>query len=107
VTATLPLPPVDPPPVRHTLPVQSVLWAERVEQQRGLDAAEVRARTERFGANVFAAAEVEPRWRAFVRQYKDLMQVVLLVAGVGRRYAVEGRGDQEGDPQVVGECAVP
>jgi hypothetical protein len=56
---------------------------------------------------VFAAAEVERRWRAFVRQYKDLMQVVLLVAGVGRRYAVEGRGDQEGDPQVVEECAVP
>ena len=25
---------------------------------------------------------MEPRWRAFLRQYTDLMQIVLLAAGV-------------------------
>jgi Ca2+-transporting ATPase len=89
VTATLPSPSVDSPPVWHTLPVDSVLSAERVEEARGLDAAEARSRTERFGANVFTAAEVEPRWRAFVRQYKDLMQVVLLVAGIVSLYQLK------------------
>jgi P-type Ca2+ transporter type 2C len=29
------------------------------------------------------AAKVEPRWHAFLRQYRDPMQIVLLVAGIG------------------------
>ena len=32
--------------------------------------------------NKFAEAEKEPRWRLFVRQYRDPMQIVLLVAGI-------------------------
>src|SRR4029453_3481109 len=35
-----------------------------------------------FGSNKFAEAEKEPRLRAFLRQYKDPMQIVLLVAGI-------------------------
>src|SRR3954468_12937793 len=54
-----------------------------VDANRGLTAAEAAARVERYGANKFAVAATEPRWRAFVRQYRDAMQIVLLVAGIG------------------------
>src|SRR3954454_15379464 len=54
-----------------------------VDANHGLTAAEAAARVERYGANKFAVAATEPRWRAFVRQYRDAMQIVLLVAGLG------------------------
>ena len=37
-------------------------------------------------------ADVEPRWRAFVRQYRDPMQIVLLVAGIGSIYPLHELG---------------
>ena len=37
---------------------------------------------QRFGPNKFAEGKREPRWRAFLRQYADPMQIVLLVAGI-------------------------
>ena len=40
------------------------------------------ARRAKFGPNRFAEAAKEPRWQAFMRQYKDPMQVVLLAAGI-------------------------
>src|SRR5271166_3142710 len=48
----------------------------------GLGSAEVASRAARFGPNKFDAGTAEPRWRVFLRQYADLMQIVLLVAGV-------------------------
>ena len=54
-----------------------------VEPGQGLSAAEVAARTQKYGPNRFAEAEPEPHWKAFVRQYRDAMQVVLLVVGIG------------------------
>ncbi|MFL6029522.1 MAG: cation-translocating P-type ATPase, partial [Gaiellaceae bacterium] len=53
-----------------------------VEPATGLSSAEAAARLEQYGANKFAETKAEPRWRAFVRQYADAMQIVLLVAGV-------------------------
>ena len=52
-----------------------------VDVHKGLSTAEATARREQYGPNKFAEAESEPRWHAFLRQYKDLMQVVLLVVG--------------------------
>ena len=69
-------------PVWHALSADRVLQAEGVDGQRGLSSVEVVSRTERFGPNTFDTAKVESRWRAFVRQYTDPMQVVLLVAGI-------------------------
>ncbi len=66
-------------------------WAlttdEALEQQgvsidAGLSAAEVESRRAKFGSNKFADAPKEPRWQAFLRQYKDPMQIVLLIAGI-------------------------
>ena len=54
-----------------------------VDTQSGLTPAEAGTRLEKYGPNAFVAAETEPRWRAFVRQYRDPMQIVLLVAGIG------------------------
>ena len=71
-----------PNPVWYALPVAEVLAAQGVDPQIGLTDGEVVARRERFGPNRFAEAKPEPRWRTFVRQYQDLMQVVLVVAAV-------------------------
>ena len=76
-------------PVWHTLSADRVLRAEKVDQQSGLNSAEVRTRTEQYGPNRFTAAKVESRWRAFVRQYRDLMQIVLLVAGIVSLYPLK------------------
>src|SRR5690349_18297077 len=54
-----------------------------VNPETGLSGAEAAARLQQYGPNKFAEAAVEPRWRAFVRQYYDPMQIVLLVAGIG------------------------
>ena len=69
-------------PVWHTLNADRVLQAEKVDEQSGLSSAEAASRAERFGPNKFDAGTVEPRWRAFLRQYTDLMQIVLLAAGL-------------------------
>jgi Ca2+-transporting ATPase len=54
-----------------------------VDIKVGLSSEEAAKRLEQYGPNAFTAAETEPRWRAFVRQYRDPMQIVLLVAGIG------------------------
>jgi P-type Ca2+ transporter type 2C len=69
-------------PVWHTLRADQVLQAEEVDGQHGLTSAEAASRAERLGPNSFDAGKGEPRWRAFVRQYADLMQIVLLAAGL-------------------------
>jgi Ca2+-transporting ATPase len=76
------LAPDDAGPVWHTLSADGVLRAEKVDEQSGLSSAEAAARAEQFGPNKFDAGKSEPRWRAFLRQYTDLMQIVLLAAGV-------------------------
>jgi P-type Ca2+ transporter type 2C len=54
-----------------------------VDTHAGLAPDEAGTRLERYGPNAFAATKTEPRWQAFVRQYRDPMQIVLLVAGIG------------------------
>src|SRR5499427_1578074 len=76
----------------HTLGADQVLHSEGVDEQRGLSSAEAAARAERFGPNEFAAGQAEPRWRAFVRQYRDPMQLVLLAAGIGSLYPLKQLG---------------
>jgi P-type Ca2+ transporter type 2C len=66
----------------YELPVEQVAASFDVDPARGLSSAEAAARLDQYGANKFAEAKAEPRWRAFVRQYYDAMQIVLLVAGI-------------------------
>ena len=51
-----------------------------VDPATGLTAEEARARLGSHGPNRLAAGKKEPAWRAFLRQYEDFMQIVLLVA---------------------------
>jgi Ca2+-transporting ATPase len=66
----------------HALSEADALAAQGVDPAAGLSDAEVESRRATFGPNRFAEAAKEPRWRAFLRQYKDPMQIVLLVAGI-------------------------
>ena len=78
-----------PPPARaedkqwFALAGEAVAQELGVDEHAGLSPAEAGTRLEKCGPNAFVAAETEPRWRAFVRQYRDPMQIVLLVAGIG------------------------
>jgi P-type Ca2+ transporter type 2C len=63
-----------------------------VDPAQGLSAAEAASRLATYGPNKFAEVKVEPRWRAFVRQYRDPMQIVLLVAGIGSLYPLKELG---------------
>ena len=56
--------------------------SQGVDVAAGLSAAEVSARRTKFGPNAFAEAKKESRLTAFLRQYRDAMQIVLLVAGI-------------------------
>ena len=76
----------------HTLGADQVLQSERVDAQRGLSSAEAAARAQQFGPNQLAAGRAEPRWHAFVRQYRDPMQIVLLAAGIGSIYPLKQLG---------------
>ena len=63
-----------------------------MDPANGLSGAEAASRLASVGPNKFAVAAVEPRWRAFVRQYRDPMQIVLLVAGIGSLYPLKELG---------------
>ena len=76
----------------HTLGADQVLHSEGVDGRCGLSSAEAAARAQRSGPNKLAAAKAEPRWHAFVRQYSDPMQIVLLAAGVGSLYPLKQLG---------------
>ena len=60
-----------------------------VDASAGLDAAEVEPRRQQFGANRLDEPSKEPGWRAFLRQYRDLMQLVLLGAAVVSMVALQ------------------
>lgn len=51
-----------------------------VDPARGLSADEARSRLTSYGANVLTGTAKEPAWRAFLRQYEDFMQLILLGA---------------------------
>ncbi len=53
-----------------------------VDPAAGLDPAEVEKRRAQYGSNKLAEAPKEPGWHAFLRQYRDLMQYVLLGAAI-------------------------
>ena len=63
-----------------------------VDATAGLSPDDAAARLERYGPNAFVAAKTEPRWQAFVRQYRDPMQIVLLVAGIGSIWPLKELG---------------
>jgi P-type Ca2+ transporter type 2C len=53
-----------------------------VDPRSGLDAGEVEKLRAQYGPNKLAEEAKEPGWHAFLRQYRDLMQLVLVGAAV-------------------------
>jgi P-type Ca2+ transporter type 2C len=84
MTAAIPSPksPPEQGPVWHTLSIDDVQREERVDIATGLSQAQAEERLKKYGPNTFAAEKKEPGWRAFLRQYQDPMQIVMLVAGI-------------------------
>ena len=68
--------------VWHGLTAEEASAQLGVDPASGLEAAEVERRRAEFGPNKLAEAEKEPGWQAFLRQYRDLMQLVLLGAAI-------------------------
>jgi Ca2+-transporting ATPase len=66
----------------HATPTADVLRRLDVDAARGLATAEAARRLGRDGPNRLAEAKREPRWRAFLRQFQDLLIIILLIAAV-------------------------
>jgi P-type Ca2+ transporter type 2C len=66
----------------YRLPAAAVAGDLGVDPARGLSAAEARNRLTEHGPNRLAQGAKETPLAAFVRQYRDVMQVVLLVAAI-------------------------
>jgi P-type Ca2+ transporter type 2C len=66
----------------HRLSADDACAQLGVDLRSGLDTTEVERRRADVGPNKLAEAEKEPGWRAFLRQYRDLMQLVLLGAAI-------------------------
>ncbi len=84
MTAAIPSPqsPPEQGPLWHTLSTDGALREQLVDAATGLSQAEAEARLKKYGPNTFTAEKKEPGWHAFLRQYQDPMQIVLLAAGV-------------------------
>ena len=66
----------------HTMTAEQACGEFGVDPGAGLDPAEVEPRWAQHGTNKLAEAEKEPGWDAFLRQHKNLMQLVLFGAAV-------------------------
>src|SRR6185312_6364280 len=66
----------------YALPAADAVRDLDVDLLSGLPAAEARRRLDRYGRNQLAEAPKEPRWRAFLRQFQDLLIIILLIAAV-------------------------
>jgi P-type Ca2+ transporter type 2C len=73
----------------HGLAADETCTRLEVDPQAGLDPAEVERRRGQFGPNKLAEAEKEPGWHVFLRQYRDLMQLVLLGAALVSMVALQ------------------
>ena len=66
----------------HGLTTDEACKGLGVDPRQGLAPAEVERRRAEVGPNRLAEAAKEPAWHAFLRQYRDLMQLVLVGAAL-------------------------
>ncbi len=74
--------PADATPDWYGLSAEDTCRRLDVDRTVGLSAAAVTERRQRHGSNKLAEEAKEPSWKAFLRQYRDLMQLVLVGAAV-------------------------
>jgi Ca2+-transporting ATPase len=66
----------------HAAEASAVARELGVEPERGLSVEEARSRLQSHGPNRLAGAKKESGFQAFLRQYRDFMQIILLAAAV-------------------------
>ncbi|MDF2738833.1 MAG: cation-transporting P-type ATPase [Actinomycetia bacterium] len=66
----------------HAAEASAVAGELGVEPERGLGVEEARSRLQSHGPNRLTGAKKESGFQAFVRQYRDFMQIILLAAAV-------------------------
>jgi P-type Ca2+ transporter type 2C len=66
----------------YAMTPEAVAQQLNVDPAKGLSAAEAQQRLQQYGPNVLAAKKKESGWQAFLRQYQDFMQWILLGAAV-------------------------
>src|SRR5689334_9920321 len=76
----------------YRLSAEAVGTKLKVDVASGLSAAEAEARLATYGPNAITTKEKESGWKAFLRQYQDFMQIVLVVAAVGNQIVTHERG---------------
>lgn len=64
----------------YTLDTEEVAKRLQVDPAKGLSSAEAKERLQKYGPNELKDKKKESEWQAFLRQYKDLMQMILLAA---------------------------
>jgi Ca2+-transporting ATPase len=70
----------------YSLTQEEVAANLKVDPKVGLSSAEAEARLKQYGPNELAEKKKEPGWQAFLRQYKDFMQMLLLGAAVVNQF---------------------
>lgn len=62
--------------------VSEILVALATDAGKGLGAEQVRARLQRYGPNKLTAEKALPAWRKLIRQFQDMLVILLLIAAV-------------------------
>jgi Ca2+-transporting ATPase len=76
----------------YTITPEAVGQELQVDPAKGLSATEAQQRLQQYGPNQLAEKKKEPGWQAFLRQYQDLMQFVLLGAAIINQLFTEDWG---------------
>ena len=66
----------------YALTPEAVAQQLKVDPTKGLSAAEAQQRLQQYGPNKLVDKKKESGWQAFLRQYQDFMQILLLVAAL-------------------------
>src|SRR5512136_1189032 len=69
-------------PKWYAMTPEAVAGQLKVDPAKGLSAAEAQQRLQLYGPNELAAGKKESGLQAFLRQYRDFMQIILLAAAV-------------------------
>jgi Ca2+-transporting ATPase len=69
-------------PAWHILSIEDALRKQGVDAAIGLSQQEAQTRFKQYGPNKFLEKKKQPGWLAFLNQYRDPMQIVLLVAAI-------------------------
>ena len=69
-------------PEWYSMTPEAVAQQLNVDPAKGLSTAEAQQRLKQYGPNVLAAKKKESGWQAFLRQYRDFMQILLVVVAL-------------------------